>query len=146
MVSVERHTGGHISTPLKQFLVRLSLIGMKALAYIKNSFRKIAKSVAPALTVAYSILVRFLLLPAYKLLLLTRLRLGRLFSSVRSTVFFLFTNRYIFHGMLAIVSIGVIFTQLQTKPANAYDAGQNTLLYTLVTKGQPTFVEETVRP
>ncbi len=119
---------------------------MKALAYIKNSFRKIAKATAPALRTAYNLLVRFLLLPSYKLLMLARLRLGRLFTSVRGAIFFVFTNRYVFHGMIGIISISVIVTQLQTKEASAYDAGQQSLLYTLVTKGQPTFVEETVRP
>ena len=105
-----------------------------------------AKISAPGLQTAYSLLVRFLLLPSYKLLMLARLRLSRLFTSARGAIFFLFTNRYVFHGMIGIISVGVIVTQLQTKPVSAYETGQKSLLYALVTQGQPKFVEETVRP
>lgn len=119
---------------------------MKALAYIKNGIQKIAQISIPGLHAAYSILVRFLLLPSYKLLMLARLRLSRLFTSVRGAIFFLFTNRYVFHSMVGIISVGVIVTQLQTKPVSAYETGQKSLLYALVTQGQPKFVEETVRP
>ena len=119
---------------------------MKLLARIKNGIRRIIKGATPALQGIYSLLVRFILLPVYKQILLIRLRVGRLFSSVREAVFFMFTNRYIFHGVLGLISIGVIVTQLQTKPVSAYGAGQRSLLYTLVTKGQPSFIEETVRP
>lgn len=138
--------GGHIPTPLKHVLVRLSLIGLRTLAHIKNGFKRAGRIMAPAIQTAYSVLVRFLLLPAYKLLMLARLRVGRLFTSVRGAIFFVFTNRYVFHGMIAIISVGVIGTQLRTKEANAYEAGQKSLLYALVTQGQPSFVEETVRP
>lgn len=142
----EQQLGGPIPNPIKHILVRVSLIGLRTLAYIKNGFRGLAKVSAPVAQTAYSLLVRFLLLPLYKLLMLARLRLGRLFTSLRGAVFFLFTNRYVFHGMIAIISVGVIVTQMQAKQANAYEAGQKSLLYTLVTQGQQTFVEETVRP
>lgn len=94
----------------------------------------------------YAFIARFLLLPAYKLITLSKLRMNRVFTSVRGFVFFLFTNRYVFHGLLGIISISVIATQFQTKQASAYEVGQKSLLYTLVTQGQPSFVEETVRP
>lgn len=66
--------------------------------------------------------------------------------SARGLFFLLFANRYIFHGVIAALCLATIATQLQTRSATALDAGQRSLLYSLVTDGRESLVEETVRP
>jgi hypothetical protein len=87
--------------------------------------------------------VRFVLLPIYTAFVLLNIRLERVIVSARGLFFFLFTNRYIFHAALLIVSIATIGSQLTTPSASASDSAQNSLLYTLVTQGQDESIEET---
>lgn len=70
------------------------------------------------------------------------IRFERMVVSARGLVFFLFTNRYVFHAALLIVSVATIGAQLSTRSASAANAGQNSLLYSLVTQGQDESVEE----
>jgi murein DD-endopeptidase MepM/ murein hydrolase activator NlpD len=87
-------------------------------------------------------LVRFVLLPVYTTFVLVNIRLERIIVSARGLFFFLFTNRYIFHAGLLIVSIATIGSQLTTPNASASDSVQSSLLYTLVTQGQDESIEE----
>lgn len=101
---------------------------------------------APAVTAMGRFLANWLLLPAYRVFLMLRLRLGRIMLSARSLLFLVFANRYVFHGVVAALCLVTIATQLQTRSATALDAGQRSLLYSLVTDGRESLVEETVRP
>ncbi len=87
---------------------------------------------------------RFAFFPIYSLIVLLNIRLERVVVSARGLFFFLFTNRYIFHAALLVVSLATIGSQLMTQPASASNAGQNSLLYTLVTQGQDESIEETL--
>ncbi len=87
-------------------------------------------------------LIRFVFLPIYTVVVLLNIRLERVVVSARGLFFFLFTNRYIFHAALLIVSLATIGSQLATPSASASNAGQNSLLYNLVTQGQDESVEE----
>lgn len=87
---------------------------------------------------------RFVFFPIYSLVVLLNIRLERVVISARGLFFFLFTNRYIFHAVLLIVSLATIGSQLMTQPASASNAGQSSLLYTLVTQGQDESIEETL--
>lgn len=70
------------------------------------------------------------------------MRLEKTLVSARGFVFFVLTNRYVFHVVLFFIAVGTILSQLQTKQVAALDAGQNSLLYSLVTQGQEETVEE----
>lgn len=100
----------------------------------------------PILAGLMSILVKLLILPLYKIIVLVRIRLARMVISARGVLFLLFTNRYIFHATLIVISVTTLASQLQPKQATAFDAGQRSLLYTLATKGQDELVEEQVQP
>lgn len=84
-----------------------------------------------------------MLLPIYTLVVLFNIRFERVIMSARGLFFFFFTNRYIFHAVLVLVSITTISTQLATPSAFASNNGQNSLLYALVTQGQNETIEET---
>ena len=86
--------------------------------------------------------LRFVLLPLYTLFILTKIRLEKMVVSARGLVFFLFTNRYVFHAALLLVAVSTIASQFNTRSAYASDTGQDSLLYTLVTQGQDQSIEE----
>lgn len=136
----------YIPTKFQQITTRLALSGLRFLALLKRvSVRVLSALRAPAAGFG-RLIGRFLLLPAYKVAMMLRLRTNRLLLSARGLFFLLFTNRYVLHAVLLVISVVTIGTQLQTKNATALEAGQRSLLYTLVTDGQDTFVEEEVRP
>ncbi len=101
---------------------------------------------APSVSAFGRFLARHILLPAYRVFLMLRLRIGRIMVSARSLLFLMFANRYVFHGVIAALCLATIATQLQTRSATALDAGQRSLLYSLVTNGRESLVEEVVRP
>ncbi len=91
-------------------------------------------------------LSRFIILPLYSAFLLAKIRFEHTIASARGLVFFLFTHRYVSHILLAIIAVTTLASQLTTKPASAQDAGEHSLLYTLVTRGQEDLIEEQVSP
>ncbi len=118
----------------------LSII--RGLRFVWKGLRVILHPIGIALHYLGRGLVRFLLLPIYTAFVLLNIRLERVVVSARGLFFFLFTNRYIFHAALLIVSLATIGSQLTTQSASASNSGQNSLLYTLVTQGQDESVEE----
>jgi len=73
-----------------------------------------------------------------------RLRINKIGVTTRGFLFSIFTNRYAFHAVLLLITAISVSSQLQAKGAIALDAGQRSLLYTLVTDGRDTIVEEQV--
>lgn len=136
----------YIPTKFQQFTTRLVLAGLRFLALLKRATVRVFLALKAPISGTGRLIGRFLLLPAYKAIMMVRLRTNRLLLSARGLLFLLFTNRYVLHAVLLVISVATIGTQLQTKNATALDAGQRSLLYTLVTEGQETFVEEEVRP
>jgi murein DD-endopeptidase MepM/ murein hydrolase activator NlpD len=98
------------------------------------------------LGVVLGVSVEYLFLPLYKVVVLLRLRVSRVLVSARGFFFLLFTNRYVLHAVIFIISIVTIGGQLQTKYATASDIGQRSLLYAMVTDQQAEVVEEVVYP
>jgi len=90
------------------------------------------------------VVLRFLILPVYGLLVIGKLRVNRLALPARGFVLFLITNKYLFHFALLIAATGTVYTNLQTQQALAHDAGQQSLLYTLMTNGETEIVQEDV--
>ncbi len=117
--------------------------GLKACAYVlKPMFRILGLVIWPIARV----LSRFVILPIYSIFLMAKIRLERTVVSARGLVFFVFTNRYVSHVLLFAIAVGTVGSQLMTQQASAQDAGQNSLLYTLVTRGQEDFIEESISP
>lgn len=72
--------------------------------------------------------------------------MNNILISARGSFFLLFTNRYVLHGILLIVSVVTIASQFQTANAAVSDVGQKSLLYAIVSHGQDEMVTETIRP
>lgn len=136
----------NITSKLRVFGSRVALSGLRVLAALKRLLVRFARFIAPAVLTVGRLISRGILLPAYRIYLMLRLRIGHLLLSARSLFFLVFANRYVFHGVVAALCLVVIVTQLQTRNASALDAGQRSLLYALVTDGRESLVEETVHP
>ncbi|MEI7512589.1 MAG: M23 family metallopeptidase [Candidatus Uhrbacteria bacterium] len=133
-------------SPIQLFMSRIALAGLRALGGIKNLLVKISKPFAPAARTIGSILVRRIILPSYRIVLILRLRLGYVVLSARGMIFLIFTHRYILHGVVAALCLVTIATQLQAHEASALDSGQRSLLYSLLTNDQDIIVEEDASP
>ncbi len=125
---------------------RIALAGLRFLASLKNFTLRVWAPVAPTVLKAFRLVGRFILLPLYRAFLLLRLRLGKLVLSARGLFFLVFANRYVLHGVVAVLCVVTIATQFQTRSATALEAGQHSLLYALVTNGRESLVEEKMRP
>jgi murein DD-endopeptidase MepM/ murein hydrolase activator NlpD len=101
---------------------------------------------APVFSAVGGVLTRFFVLPLYKTFVMVRLRVARILLSARGIFFLLVTNRYVFHGLLLLITGVTVVTQWQAKNATAMEVGQKSLLYVLVTDGKAESVEESVRP
>ncbi len=132
--------------PIKRLGNRLALAVLRSLAVLKNLALRAWAFIAPAVIAIFRFLARFVALPIYRVALLLRMRLGQLALTARGLFFILFANRYILHGVLAALCLVTIFSQLRTQQATALDAGQRSLLYSLVTDGRESLVEETIHP
>lgn len=131
---------------LTSIFVRFALAFLRGLSGLWKALGRWSKPVAPFFNGISKILVNYLILPIYRAFLMLRLRFGRLMRSARGFAFVFFTNRYVFHMVVATISLVAVGTQLQTKNATALDAGQRSLLYALVTDGQQAMVQEDIRP
>lgn len=121
----------------------LLIRGFKALVRL---LRPILRMLARILNFVGRGLSHFVILPLYSAFLLAKIRFERTIASARGLVFFLFTHRYVSHVLLAIIAVTTLASQLTTKPASAQDAGEHSLLYTLVTRGQEDLIEEQMNP
>ena len=88
------------------------------------------------------VFLRFIFLPLYKLIVLSKLRLQRLALPARGFILFFVTNRYLFHAAVVTASLVAIWFNVQTKQVLAQDIGKRSILYSLMTEGTVEIVTE----
>ncbi|MCE9586465.1 M23 family metallopeptidase [Candidatus Uhrbacteria bacterium] len=135
-----------LTQKIKHILAKIALATLRGLSAFRRQIGRAWKPVQPIAATLGRISMRFVLLPIYRLLTFLRMRFGKLLSSVRGVAFVFVSNRYVFHAVVAGVGIVTIATQFQAKSATALDAGQRSLLYSIVSDGRETLVEEDVQP
>lgn len=127
-------------------MAKTALATLRGLSSFRRQIGRLWKPVQPMASAIGRLSTRFVFFPAYRLITVLRLRVGKLLASVRGVAFVFVSNRYIFHVVVAGVGIVTIATQFQTKSATALDAGQRSLLYSIVSDGRETLTEEDVQP
>lgn len=136
--------------PIKHTLSRLAtraiLATLRGLNAVRRGFLALVRPTGPFFAKIGGFFGKWLIRPLYRLVMTIRLRLNKLGVSTRGFLFSIFTNRYAFHAVLLLITIASVYSQIQAKDAIALDAGQRSLLYTLVTDGRDTIVEEQVSP
>lgn len=128
------------------YLVRFGLAILRALSRAWKALVRWTSPLAPIASRIGKGFLKLVILPFYRLLLMIRLRFGRLMRSARGLAFVLFTNRYAFQLAVTVIGLVAIGSQLSPQSATALDAGQRSLLYALVTNGQQALVQEDIRP
>ncbi|MFZ6015481.1 MAG: peptidoglycan DD-metalloendopeptidase family protein [Patescibacteria group bacterium] len=88
------------------------------------------------------VLLRFFILPLYGLFVMMRLRILRLALPARGLLLFVITNKYLFHVALCLAAASTVYANIQSHQVLAHEAGQQSLLYTLMTNGEAEIVQE----
>ncbi len=96
----------------------------------------------PVLRVIGKVFLKIIVLPFYRLMLFTKLRIQRMALPVSGFLFFLLTNKYLFHIAVVAAVMATIFVNIQSKQALAQDVGQRSMLYTLMTNGESEIIQE----
>jgi murein DD-endopeptidase MepM/ murein hydrolase activator NlpD len=135
-----------LTQKIKLILAKLALASLRGLSSFRRLIVRLWQPVQPTASAVTRTGMHFIFLPAYRLLTVIRLRIGKLVSSLRGVAFVFITNRYVFHAVIAGIGLVTIATQFQTKSATALDAGQRSLLYSIVSDGRESLVEEDVHP
>ena len=135
-----------LTQKIKLALAKIALATLRGLSAFRHQIGRLWKPAQPIASALWRIGTRLIFFPAYRVITVLRLRIGKLLSSVRGVAFVFVSNRYVFHAVVAGVGIVTIATQFQTKNATALDAGQRSLLYSIVSDGRETLVEESVHP
>ncbi|HPF95378.1 MAG TPA: M23 family metallopeptidase [bacterium] len=130
--------------PLIRLATRAILATLRGLNAVRRAFLSIIRPTGPFFAKIGGFLGKWLIRPLYRLIMTIRLRINKVSVTTRGFLFSVFTNRYAFHAVLLVITAVSVYSQLQAKGAIALDAGQRSLLYTLVTDGRDTIVEERV--
>lgn len=128
------------------YLVRFGLALLRGLSHAWKTMIRWIMPLSPIATRVGKVFLNLIVLPLYRVLLMIRLRFGRIMRSARGLAFVLFTNRYAFQLAVTVIGLVAIGSQLGPHTATALDAGQRSLLYALVTDGQQALVQEDIRP
>ncbi len=133
-----------IPTPLKTMVARVLLAGLRLLQLLGRILGKIWLFLLPVLQPLSGIMLRWIVLPFYKTVLLGRLRMASVMTSARGFFFLLFTNKYVLHAVLLGIVLFTVFSQFQGRDATAHDPGQGSILYALVSEGQDEVIQEEI--
>lgn len=136
----------HIPTKFSYIITRIALALLRGLRVIGLGFVRLIGLLGPVTRPIARFFVRKFLLPLYRTFIIIRLRVAKWMVSARGFIFLLFTNRYVFHAVIVVISLATIGSQVQAKYATASEVGQHSLLYSLVSDQTEQVVEESAEP
>jgi murein DD-endopeptidase MepM/ murein hydrolase activator NlpD len=128
---------------VKTLVSRFTLVVLRAL---RRTIEVTWKAAARVASFAGRLIARIFILPVYRLFMFSKLRARRIASPARGIVFFLLTNRYLFHVLVIGLSMATIGANLVGRQANAQDVGQQSLLYAMTAGVETKSTVEEVRP
>jgi LysM repeat protein len=130
---------------LKQLGTTIAIALFRATRSLKRALQSVFRVVGHAVVPVGSVFVRWFILPIYRAIVTFHLKFQRTVVPTRGFLLFFTSNRYLFHGVLAVASAATITMNIQARQALAQDVGQNTLLYALATDSDIEIVQETAR-
>lgn len=128
------------------FKTLASRIALTILRIVGRSINAIWPTMARVSALAGRVIARVFFLPVYQLLMLAKMRSRRVMLPARGLILAFITNRYLFHAMIAAISITTVVVNVAGVQASAQDAGQESILYALVTGEESRNTEEDVKP
>lgn len=135
-----------IPSTLKQFSTKIAIALFRAIRRIKRGLQASLESIGRWLSPLGRFFVHYLILPIYRSIVTTKIRVHRLALPTRGFVLYVLTNRYLFHAVVVVLAAITTLTNIQTQQAHAQDIGQRSLLFALATDQKNEIVEEPVRP
>ncbi len=120
------------------------MTGLRAVQVCGQFLQNTWSWLAPVWRPLAGFLMWCLILPTYKLFVLTKLRIAGTLASTRGVFFLIFTHAYTLHAVLILIAILTLGFQLNPQDATAADPGHGSILYALVGQGQDTVVQEDV--
>ncbi|HWQ99965.1 MAG TPA: M23 family metallopeptidase [Candidatus Methylomirabilis sp.] len=126
--------------------ILLSRIALRALHGTKRVIEAIWPTVARTAALLGRMVARVFILPVYRALMFAKLRSRRLTLPARGFFLILVTNRYLFHLIIVSITVATVGLNLAGRQANAQDAGQESILYAMVTDGEMRSTEQEVKP
>lgn len=128
---------------LSPFWTTLGIKSFRTIRGLKKGIEYFFLSILyPALRFVGRIFLKIIILPLYKLFLLARLRIQRMALPVSGFLFFLLTNKYLFHIAVVSAATAAIFVNIQNRQALAQDMGQRSMLYQIMTSGESEIIQE----
>lgn len=116
---------------IKKFLVKLALSLIKGINFISRQLANIFKFIGNFIFILYDWLVRYVLLPIYKVLHYSKRKVLNIYSPARSRIFLFFTKKYIAHALIIILSFAIVFNNLSAQEAREENFITNTIANTL---------------
>ena len=135
----------HTNTSLKprKSINRLWLPLFKALAFVFNA---VSPRILRFVSVTGRVFAHVFVLPPYRFITSIRLRFNNARLPAHGLLLTTLTHRYLFHGLIVLVTLATVSFNLFGREANAQDVGQTSLLYDMATGGGARSTEEDVRP
>lgn len=135
-----------VKRKLKLFATAFALRSLRLLRWAARGLGPLFRALERLLAPLGRLLLRFFILPLYRLGVTSKIKFNRLALPARGAVFFLITNRYLLHATMGVLAAVTIVVNLQGKQAYAQDIGQQSILFALATDNRVEIVEENVRP
>lgn len=135
----------HITPLLKQLGTSIAIALFRATRSLKRALQSVFRLIGRLLAPIGHVGIQWLVLPIYRAAITLHLKFQRTVLPTRGLLLFFASNRYLFHGVLAVASAATIVMNVQARQALAQDVGQNTLLYALATDSEIEIVQETAR-
>ncbi|MDQ5952109.1 MAG: Peptidase [Patescibacteria group bacterium] len=124
--------------------MRLGLSIIRGLVRLKAIFIALFGLVLSIFRPAWETVLRFLILPIYRLSYGARRRLGNFYRPAKNRLMFVLTNRYAVHIVVIAIAVvaGTVNFNLGEVRAESDAFGQRSILYSIVTKQEVEVIEE----
>lgn len=143
-VDAPYHLGGSIPIFSKTTFAKCLLAVLRFLRVVVLFFQRLFLSVKPITHPLFTLLLKWLIVPLYTLWTFARLRLTHTMSSAHGFFLVLFTNKFVLHAVLLLISVSTIAVQFQTRTATAADVGQGTILYAFLRRDAEETIQEEI--
>lgn len=130
---------------LQRTLIRLGLIIIKALVWIKPRILNIAEILGWPLMI-FGRLIIFLLVPVYRIIRNLRKRAEVVYRPAKNRLMYYLANKYTIHVAAALIIIMVLSFNLQVGQVRAENFGETSLMYSLVKNSDDQLIEEEISP
>ncbi len=129
------------------FAVRLGLLFVRSLIFLKSAFLRVARFFLPFLSRASHVFLR-LLIPFYRVFFFAKKNMTAVYRPVKNRFMYFVSNRFSFYVLVIFIAVigGITNIQVNAVRAEADEVGQRSILYALATNERMDFIEEMSDP